>query len=154
MQLPSAFCAASSHWPPLSQWDGPARLRASRCIIKWARRGRDGPLVAPACFVALAVDRVSSNGEEPIAGAVIVTLVPAGRLRGAPRTSGEHLPHLDWIFVVWMEQRRGIASLLLGAVVRELRALGHATLASTVITGHAPAMLWHWGSGFRLPRGG
>lgn len=152
--LPRVFCAASSQWPPLSQWEGAAPLRASRVIIEWARRGRDGPLVAPACLVALAGDRVSSSAEEPIVGAAIVTLLPAGCLRGAPQTSGEHLPHLDWIFVAWFEERRGIATLLLGAAVRELRALGHRTLASTVLTGNPPAMLWHWSSGFRLPRGG
>ena len=153
-KLPRAFCAASIQWPPLSQWDGAAPLRASRCIIEWARRGKDGPLVAPACFVALAHDPASPSGDELIEGAAIVTLVPAERLRGAPQTEGEHLPHLDWVFVAWMEQRRGIATLLLGAVVKALRALGRCTLASTVLTGHAPALLWHWSRGFRLPRGG
>ena len=36
-KLPRAFCAASSQWPPLSQWDGAAPLRASRCIIDAGR---------------------------------------------------------------------------------------------------------------------
>ena len=43
--------------------------------------------------------------------------------------------------------------LLLAAVVKELRALGRCTLGSTVLTGHAPALLWHWSRGFRLPCG-
>jgi GNAT superfamily N-acetyltransferase len=149
--LPRTFCAASMQWAPLSQWNGAAPLRASRCIIEWARRGKDGPLVASACFVALAEDLVSPGGDDLIAGGAIVTLVPTEGLRGAPGTEGEQVPHLDWIFVAWMEQRRGIATLLLGAVVKELRALGHRTLASTVLTGHAPALLWHWSRGFRLP---
>ena len=63
--LPGAFCAAWSRWPPLSQWDGPAPRRASRCLMEWARRGKDGPLVAPACFVAMDGERSAGNAEEP-----------------------------------------------------------------------------------------
>ena len=153
-KLPRVFCAASRQWPPLSQWDGAAPLQAARLIVEWARQGKDGPLVLPACFVALARDGSPASGEELIIGAAIVTLVRTERLRGPPPASGEHLPHLDWIFVAWMDQRRGIGTLLLGAVVSKLRALGHNTLASTVLTGNAAPMLWHWSSGFHLPRGG
>jgi hypothetical protein len=152
-KLPRVFCAGFCQWPPLSQWQGPARLRAARCILDWTRLEKDGPLVLPACFVAMDRDRFSTSHEEAIAGAIIVTLVPVAHLRGAPATEGEHLPHLDWIFVPWVEQRHGIATLLLAAVVHQLRVLGHKTLASTVLTGNPPAMLWHWSSGFRLPRG-
>lgn len=81
-----------------------------------------------------------------------------GKLHWTPRPNTcdvyLDLAHLDWIFVAWMEQRRGIGTLLLGAVVSELRALGHSTLASTVLTGNAAPMLWHWRSGFHLPRDG
>ena len=113
----------------------------------------------PSCFHRqldgeMARDRIPASGEESIVGAAIVILVPAERLRAPPPTSGQYLPHLDWIFVAWMEQRRGIGTLLLGGVVSELRALGHTTLASTVLTGQAAPMLWHWSTGFRLPRGG
>ena len=48
------------------------------------------------------------------------------------------------------EQRRGVATRLLGAIVEELRALGHDTLASTVLTAQEASMLWHWRHGFRL----
>lgn len=85
---------------------------------------------------------------------LIVTLASVDHLRGAPLSAGESLPHLDWIFVSWMEQRHGIGTRLLRAVVGELRALGYSTLASTVMTGNAPPMLWHWSNGFRLPRDG
>jgi GNAT superfamily N-acetyltransferase len=152
-KLPRVFCAASRQWPPLSQWNGPAPLRAARVIIEWARRGKDGPLVPEACLVALAAEGGTTSGEEVISGATLVTLMPAERLRRAPPTSGEYLPHLDWIFVAWMEQRHGIGTRLLGSVVSELRALGHSTLASTVLTGQAAPMLWHWSNGFRLPQG-
>ncbi len=37
-KLPRVFCGASGQWPPLSQWDGPAALRAARTIIEWARQ--------------------------------------------------------------------------------------------------------------------
>lgn len=152
-KLPRVFCAASRQWPPLSQWDGPAPLRAARSIVEWARRGKDGPLVPQACFVALAGDGIPASGEQKIVGAAMVTLVLAEHLRRPPLASGDYLPHLDWIFVASMEQHRGIGTLLLGALVSELRALGHSTLASTVLTGHAAPMLWHWSSGFHLPRG-
>jgi GNAT superfamily N-acetyltransferase len=121
--------------------------------LEWARQGKDGPLLPTACFVARAGEQDASNGEAAIVGAAIITLLPAGRLRYASRTSG-YVPHLNWIFVPWMEQRRGVATMLLGSIVRELRALGHSMLASTVITGNAPAVLWHWSCGFRLQRVG
>jgi len=152
-KVPRVFCAASRQWPPLSQWDGAAPLRAARAIVEWARRGKDGPLVPEACFVAVAGDGGAGSGEERIIGGAVVTLVEAERLRSAPSTSAADLPHLDWLFVGFMEQRQGTGTLLLGAVVKALRALGHHTLASTVLTGHAAPMLWHWSSGFRLPRG-
>jgi GNAT superfamily N-acetyltransferase len=99
--------------------------------------------------------RGSTTGEpEIIQGATIVTLAPVDQLRGAPLSAGESLPHLDWVFVSWTEQRHGIGTMLLRSVVSELRALGYSTLASTVMTGNAPPMLWHWSNGFRLPRDG
>src|SRR5438552_1650249 len=75
-KLPRVFCASSCQWPPLSQWDGAAPLRASRAIIDWARQGKDGPLVSQACVVALATDNTAANPEESLTGAAIVTLVP------------------------------------------------------------------------------
>ena len=148
--LPRVFCAAFNRWPPLSQWEGAAPLRASRCILEWARAGKDGPLVPEACVVALARDDRAGDGAERIAGAVIVTLIETKRLRAAPAVEDERLPHLDWLFVPWMEQRRGIATRLLGSVVEALRALGHRTIASTVLTANPPALLWHWRCGFTL----
>lgn len=148
--LPRVFCAAFSQWPPLSQWEGAAPLRASRCILEWARRGNDGPLVPEACVVAVVKDDRAGDGAERIAGAAIVTLMDAKRLRGAPAPDGGRVPHLDWIFVPWMEQRRGIATRLLGGVVEALRAQGCRTLASTVLTANPPSMLWHWRCGFAL----
>jgi len=149
-KLPRVFRAAAGQWPPLSQWNGPAPLRAARSIIEWARQGKDGPVVSKACQVASADDPVSASEQKMVVGAAIVTLVPVERLRGPPRTSSQYLPHLNWIFVAWMEQRRGIGGLLLRSVVSELRALGHSTLASTVLIGYPAPMLWHWSSGFRL----
>jgi GNAT superfamily N-acetyltransferase len=148
--LPRLFCAAFRHWPPLSQWEGAAPLRASRCIMEWARDGKDGPLVPEACVVALALDERTDDGAERIAGAAIVTLMDATQLRGACAVEVGRVPHLDWIFVPLTEQRRAIATRLLAAVVESLRALGHRTLASTVLTANPHAMLWHWRCGFAL----
>ena len=106
--------------------------------------------MSKACQVASSDDPVSASEQKMVVGAAIVTLVPVERLRGPPRTSSQYLPHLNWIFVAWMEQRRGIGGLLLRSVVSELRALGHSTLASTVLIGYPAPMLWHWSSGFRL----
>ena len=125
-------------------------MRASRCILEWARRGHDGPLVPEACVVALTKDERAGDDAERIAGAAIMTLTDAKRLRGAPAADDERMPHLDWIFVPWMEQRRGIATRLLAGVVDALRAQGCRTLASTVLTANPPAMLWHWRCGFVL----
>jgi hypothetical protein len=149
-KLPRTFCAAAIQHPPLSQWDGPAPLRASRCIIQWARDGKDGPLVPSACLVATGAEPLASKSKEFFRGATIVTLVPAHHLQGGEEIQAEPLPHLDWIFVPWMEQRRGIATLLLERLVQELHTLGHRTLASTVLTANTPALLWHWSRGFRL----
>lgn len=148
--LPRVFRAAFGQWPPLSQWEGAAPLRASRCILEWARLGRDGPLVPEACVVALMKDDRAEEDAERIAGAAIVTMIETKRLRGAPSEADERMPHLDWLFVPWMDQRRGIATRLLTSVVEALRALGHRTLASTVLTANPPSMLWHWRCGFTL----
>jgi len=152
--LPRVFCMAASQWPPLSQWDSPAPRRAAKIIIEWARQGKDGPLVSEACFVGLARDRLRENEEASITGAAIVTLMATERLLNPPPNSPEFLPHLNWIFVTWMEYRRGVGTRLLESVITELRVLGHKTLASTVLVGPPAPMLWHWANGFRLPRGG
>lgn len=151
-ELPGTFCAASTHWPPLSQWHGSAALRAARCIMEWAQRGRDGPLIVPACHVAVEGTGGAAAMQRPIVGAAIVTLIPSADLQGLPPTRADFMPHLDWIFVTSTEQRRGIATRLLAEVVEALRARGHRTLASTILTGNPPALLWHWSSGFRLSR--
>ena len=109
-------------------------------------------MVPEACWVALSAAGSTEGGEEVISGATIVTLVRTERLRGVPPTPRDYLPHLDWIFVAWMEQRRGMGTRLLSSLVSELRGLGHSTLASTVLTAHAGPMLWHWSNGFHLPR--
>ena len=145
--LAPVFRSAFAAWPPLSQWEGPAPLRASRCLIEWTRRGRDGPLIAEACVVAY--DR-EEDGAESLVGAALITQRPAGRWRRSAESEEAPLPHLTWIFVSQWEQRRGIATRLLGAVVEELRAHGHGTLASTVLTAHEATMLWHWRQRFRL----
>jgi hypothetical protein len=145
--LPKVFCLAFASWPPLSQWEGPAPLRASRCLMEWTRRGRDGPLIPEGCVVAYETEE---DGAESLVGAALITERPARRWRDEPAPEEAPLPHLTWIFVSMWEQRRRVATRLLGAIVAELRALGHGTLASTVLTAQESSMLWHWRQGFRL----
>jgi hypothetical protein len=119
--LPLVFRGAFGQWPPLSQWNATAALRASKCIVDWARVGRDGPVVESACSVAVTREETGSATTNGIVGAAIVTLVPAERLRGAGLSEGISVPHLDWIFVPWRDQRHGTGTLLLERVVKELR---------------------------------
>jgi hypothetical protein len=150
--LPRVFCSAFAAWPPLSQWDGPAPRRASRCLMEWTRRGRDGPLIAEACVVAHSSEGGEEEAESLVGAALITQQRPAWRFRGNAEPEEPSLPHLTWIFVSNWEQRHGVATRLLGAIVEELRKLGHGTLASTVLTASESSMLWHWGRGFRLER--
>ncbi len=164
-ELPDAFASAFGNQAPLSQWRGGAAHTAARAVLDWTRRGRDGPVLHDCCHVALVGGR--GGGKEAdfdhLAGAAILTLVDVRRLRGLPvdgavphpdaanHPDARLLPHLDWLFVDGWHKRRGLATLLLDAAVKSLRAAGHRTLASTCLVDNGPSACWHWRNGFRLP---
>lgn len=138
--LPDAFLSAFAHGPPFSQWpNGGAARRAARAVIAWARLGRDGELVLPACHVAL-VPR-GADGALVLVGGALVTRPAWGRFVGRP--------HLEWLFVAHWEQRAGLGTLLLQAVVAALRAGGERELTSTCGQESPASLCWHWRSGFR-----
>jgi hypothetical protein len=162
--LPKALQAAFAALPPLASWNVHAAARASRSIMKWSRRGRDGTLVPEACFVARGSGkRYDSEVGDPldnVVGAAIVTLIPAAQLPGAlddavdDGRTGRLVPHLNWLFVNRWLQRQGIGTLLLHSVVQSLLHADHRWLASTLMLDNAASMLWHWRNGFIMPSDG
>src|SRR4051794_670700 len=154
--LAPLFAAAFRAQPPFGSLEEEARVEAARRSLRQTRSGGDGPWVAQASFVARAPDT-----GQPLGG-VLVTLLPAGDLTawdsyhwdGPPppdavaRRLGQ--PHLTWIFVGPLTAGRGVGTALLGAAVRQVRALGYGHLASTFLAGNDSSMLWHWRNGFRL----
>ncbi len=152
--LPQVFAAAFSTIPPLCGMDDETANAAARSCLEKTRSGGEGPLLEPACFVAV------DDDEEPC-GAALVTLGPDTDL-----TSLDHLhwktppddaverrlgrPHLTWIFVRPWLARHGLGSALLAHCGNALIALGYRQLASTFWLGNESSTLWHWLNGFRL----
>jgi GNAT superfamily N-acetyltransferase len=152
--LVPAFLTAFRHVQPFGSLDEATLREAAGTCLRRTAGGGDGPWVEAASFVAVAPDK-----DRP-AGAVLVTLLPAGDpadwdsyyWRTPPpedavaRRLGR--PHLTWIFVDRPGQGTGTA--LLAAAVRALLGLGYTELASTFLLGNESSMLWHWRNGFRL----
>lgn len=144
--LSRTFAAAFRGVPPFETLDSEEAGEAVQACLEATRRGRDGALLESACFVA-----EGHREDESPRGGLLATLVEAGHPGGWDAWLGREAsrPHLTWVFAHPFARRRGVASALLGAAVAELRALGHAELAGTVLAGNLPGVLWHWHHGFR-----
>src|SRR5262249_31958650 len=152
--LPRIFASAFDTTQPFASLPRDTRLEAARQSLAATRDGQDGPLVTPACRVAV------QNAE--VVGAVLVTLLPHGDLESwegchwrepAPADAVERRlgwPHLTWIFVARLLAGNGVGTALLAATVAELLRLGFDQLASTFLLGNDSSLLWHWRNGFRL----
>jgi GNAT superfamily N-acetyltransferase len=155
--LVPVFVGAFRTIPPFGTLDDETRLGAARQALGKTREGGDGPLVEPACTVAV------SEGDGRVCGAALVTLLPDVDLSDPViethwqepppadiMDNRQGLPHLTWIFVGPWHAGHGIGSALLGQAVRSLRSLGYDRLASTFLLGNESSTLWHWRNGFRL----
>jgi GNAT superfamily N-acetyltransferase len=154
--LEPAFAAAFHRLQPFGGLDDDTRRQAARKCLTQTRTGGDGPLVEPACFVA-----VHGADAQPV-GATLVTMLPPGdpcvyddyywREPPPPDCVARRLgrPHLTWVFVAPLLDGQGVGTALLAASVQQLLALGFAELLSTFLLGNDSSMLWHWRNGFRL----
>ncbi|MDR3635351.1 MAG: hypothetical protein P4L84_16220 [Isosphaeraceae bacterium] len=155
-QLPRLFASAFSRVQPFASLDETDALKAAHHCLDQTRDGGDGPVIAPACFVA------EMEGEDPIIGAILVTNMPEVdltdfhelRWREPPppdwleRRMGR--PHLTWIFTHHIYAGYGVGTGLLAASANALVGLGYEQLASTFLLGNESSMLWHWRNGFEL----
>jgi hypothetical protein len=153
-QLPPVFAAAFGSIPPLCGMEEDAAISAARSCLDKTMSGGEGPLVKPACFIAV-------DDEEEPCGASLITLGPDTDLttldhlhwKTPPENAVERglgRPHLTWIFVRPWLARHGIGSALLAHSVNALFTLGYRQLASTFWLGNESSTLWHWLNGFRL----
>ena len=155
-RLEKPFAAAFHRVQPFASLDDGQRREAARQLLRKSRAGGDGPLIAPACYVA-----ADARDNRPV-GANLITLQPdrdptdwdAYHWREPPpadaieRRAGR--PHLTWIFVAPRVTRYGVGTALLGHAVNRLLALGYAELTTTFLPGNHYSMLWHWRNGFAL----
>jgi GNAT superfamily N-acetyltransferase len=148
------FCGAFGAIQPFGSLDDDTLRKAAKTCLERTRTGQDGPLIEPACFVALEKERR--------VGAVLITLLPdvdptdwdAFHWPQPPPADciakRQGRPHLTWIFVGPWHKGEGTGTALLAAAVRELLALGYKELASTFLSANESSMLWHWRNGFQL----
>ena len=59
-------------------------------------------------------------------------------------------PHLTWIAVSPVLQRRGVGTAMLRRALGRLRDAGEPVLFSTFHVGNGASALWHWDNGFAL----
>ena len=160
-RLSRPFARAFARVQPFASLSERRQLDAARDCLKFTRQGGDGPMIIPACHVA-----VSKEGGDHV-GAILLTLVPASDLDGfgsmrwkspPPADCIERRldrPHLTWIFVSPWHAYHGVGTHLLAHAERRLLALGYTELISSFIWGNTSSMLWHWRNGFQLlPYGG
>lgn len=154
--LEPIFAATFAHLQPFGSLDDATRKQAAEACLGKTRGGGDGPLIEPACFVAL--DTVA----ERLAGAILITLLPQGdpsewdsyewseppAADAVARRAGR--AHLTWILVSPWHTGVGVGSALLAAAAEALRASAFAHLFSTFLLGNDSSLLWHWRNGFRL----
>ena len=153
-RLPRLFVECFRQVQPFASLSGRRRLTAARECLEFTRG--DGPIIKPACYVAM------SDGSHQILGAILVTLVPEVDLQNVWNLRWESPPpvdcidlclgqaHLTWIFVSPVHSGYGVGTELLGRVVQKLLELGYTGLLSTFILGNDTSMLWHWRNGFEL----
>lgn len=155
-RLSRPFVGAFHRVQPFASLSDRRRIEAARACLKSTRDGDDGPLIGPACHVAIDPRRA-----RPVA-AIVVTLVPPVDLDDfwslqwktpppedcVERRAGH--AHLTWIFVSHWFAGQGLGSALLAHACRGLLDLGYTELISSFILGNESSMLWHWRSGFEL----
>ena len=164
-------------WPEVTRLFGPAfhraqpfasltdeeRDRAGAALIGNLRKGGEGPVIHPACFVAETIPCPQRNREEDLVGALLVTLYPREKdadswrlhrwAEPPPPDAIERnlgVPHLTWIFVDPMLMGHGIGSGMLAHAVNALLALGYHEVASSFSLGNPRSAMWHWRNGFQL----
>jgi len=154
--LDTLFAGSFHRVQPFASLSDAQRLEAARGCLRFTRDGGDGPLIEPACFVA--VDQKDNR----LRGAILVTLMPDFDLSEAldlrwrepppPDWAERRIgrPHLTWIFVSHWVREQGLGSSLLAAATGALRELGYHALASTFLGGNDASALWHWRNGFEL----
>jgi len=160
-ELPELFVASLQQMPPMFQWDRENSLNLASALVERTRLGKDGAVDNDASCVA-----VDESGR--VIGAIIVTDIAAANVAKVEPSilSDEYdteLPslmeslglfagqsHLTWgcVHPYWM--RRGIGAELLATACDDLKRRGKTTLASTIMYGNEPAILWHWRMGFSL----
>ncbi len=155
-RLSRLFSASFSRVQPFASLSDRRRIEAARSCLRSTREGRDGPLIRPACLVAL--DRARAR---PL-GAILVTLVPPVDLDDFWSLAWKEPPppgcverreghaHITWIFVGPLRAGHGVGSALLAHAAEGLRELGYSELISTFLLGNESSMLWHWRNGFEL----
>src|SRR5262249_7242728 len=135
--LEAPFGAAFRNQQPFGGLEESRRRQAVARSLEHTRRGGDGPLIAPASFVAC-------RGEQ-VLGAILITLVPASDPSSwdsyvwdepppadcLERRLGR--PHLTWVFVAAEQAGRGVGTALLAEATRVLVSLGYNELASTFL---------------------
>ncbi len=156
-KLPEVLAAAFRDAPPLGMLGRRRRLCAARDWLLSTRDGGEGPLVGPACVVA-----VDAEDDNKLLGALLVTLMKGSvrswyaRLRIAVEppppdlAEGREQSQMSWIFVRPGASGRGVGTTLLAAAARTLWSSGYRELASATHWGNVPSMAWHWRNGFRL----
>jgi GNAT superfamily N-acetyltransferase len=155
-RLSRLFAGSFHRVQPFASLGDRRRLEAARACLKATRDGRDGPIIRPACHVA-----VDGDAGQPV-GAILVTLVPPVDLEDFWSLRWKTPPppdcverrlghaHLTWIFVHHGFVGHGIGSALLAHASNHLIELGYTELISSFILGNESSMLWHWRNGFEL----
>jgi hypothetical protein len=155
-RLSRLFAASFDRVQPFASLGARRRLDAARACLRQTRHGGDGPIIAPACHVA-----VSARRNRPV-GAILVTLVPPVDLddiwslkwksQPPPDCVNQRLghAHLTWIFVGPWQSGHGVGTALLAMASHSLTELGYSQLVSSFILGNTSSMLWHWRNGFEL----
>jgi GNAT superfamily N-acetyltransferase len=155
-RLVPLFAGAFGRVQPFASLSDRRQRAAAKASLNFTREGGDGPLITPACHVALDRD------DELLIGAIFVTLIPlidlddfwSMRWQTPPPPDciekGLGRPHLTWIFVGPLHAGHGVGSALLAYATRGLLGLGYTELISSFLLGNTSSMLWHWRSGFEL----
>jgi hypothetical protein len=155
-RLSRLFAGSFDRVQPFASLGDRRRLEAARECLRSTRDGGDGPIIRPACQVA-----VAAGGGRPV-GAVLVTLVPPVDLDDFWNLRWKTPPppdcveqrlghaHLTWIFVGPWFAGYGVGSALLAHASKSLVELGYRHLISSFLLGNESSMLWHWRNGFEL----
>jgi GNAT superfamily N-acetyltransferase len=155
--FPEVLADAFRDAPPLGMLGYRRRVCAARDWLLSTRDGGEGPLVEPACAVA-----VDAKDDKTVLGALLVTLMIGSErswyasLRAAvlplppDLAEGREQAQMSWIFVRPGASGQGVGTALLATAAQTLWSAGHRELASATHRGNDASMAWHWRNGFRL----